>query len=388
MNDNGSMAKKITTFDDIAVHRPELAASYLALLRGQPGRPIALFAPRRIGKTYFLETDLAPAAQKLGMLPVYADLWLHRTSPMLALNHALEEALDDATVPHVTPAKVAKTPVKKLGAFGLSLDFGDEPQRRGLPEAPELRFDALITRLAAASGKVVLLMLDEIQSIGQTVAGESAIATIRAVLQKQKLKVQAVFTGSSQEALGAMMMAAGGPMYQFAQMLVFPVLGDEYLVMLAKHFATVHSGKRLDMAAMKGIFAHIGHKPALMKDIVKEMSAEGSTDFEATMQRFMEDERNVPAWQGVFNRREPLEQAILVLIAHKIAPMSRNSLALLSAQRHLNASLSKVRTALERLRIEGILSKYPNMGYQIEDQLFADYLAKIHSTPMAPVQRT
>jgi hypothetical protein len=41
------------TFDDLEVRRPELARSYLELLKAQPGRPIALFAPRRAGKTFF-----------------------------------------------------------------------------------------------------------------------------------------------------------------------------------------------------------------------------------------------------------------------------------------------------------------------------------------------
>jgi hypothetical protein len=41
------------TFDDIEVRRPELAESYLSLIQAQPGRPLAMFAPRRVGKTYF-----------------------------------------------------------------------------------------------------------------------------------------------------------------------------------------------------------------------------------------------------------------------------------------------------------------------------------------------
>ena len=73
---------EMKTFDDIAVRRPALAQSYLGMLNAQPGRPIALFAPRRVGKTFFLDHDLTPEAEKTGMLPVYADLWLHKTAPL------------------------------------------------------------------------------------------------------------------------------------------------------------------------------------------------------------------------------------------------------------------------------------------------------------------
>ena len=61
------------TFDEIEVRRPGIAQSYLTLLGAQPGRPLALFAPRRVGKTFFLDHDLAPEAKAAQMLPVYAD---------------------------------------------------------------------------------------------------------------------------------------------------------------------------------------------------------------------------------------------------------------------------------------------------------------------------
>jgi hypothetical protein len=43
------------TLDSIEVRRPALAKSYLGLINAQPGRPRAMFAPRRVGKTYFLD---------------------------------------------------------------------------------------------------------------------------------------------------------------------------------------------------------------------------------------------------------------------------------------------------------------------------------------------
>src|SRR6266404_9847222 len=143
----------VKTFDDLEIHRPELARGYLQLLNAQPHRPIALFAPRRVGKTFFLENDLSPAAHAEGFITVYADLWLHKTAPLDAINPALEEALEELTVPTTTVGKIAKTQVKKIGGLGASLEFGDEPQRRNLPDTPELRFDTLITRLAKQSGK-------------------------------------------------------------------------------------------------------------------------------------------------------------------------------------------------------------------------------------------
>lgn len=374
MNNNDAMR----TFDDIEIRRPELAKSYLGLLMAQPGRPIALFAPRRVGKTYFLDGDLTPAAQAMGLLPVYADLWLNRAFPLEAINQALEESLDDVNVPKSGIGKLGKTQVKKVGAFGANLELGATPARRDLPEKPELRMDSLIGRLATDSGKPILLMLDEIQALGHSAGGDAAIATVRAVLQKHKKKLFAVFTGSSQEALGEMMMSAGGPMYQFAQLLTFPFLDTEFLQKLATHFSQVHPTKVLHVATLEKVFVHIGFKPALMKDIVKAMSAEGITDVTLALDNFMKDERNFLAWQSVFNGLQPLEQAVLIILAHGIAPMGKETIAVLAALPKVNATVAKVRAALDRMRKAGILSNPPKIGYMIEDRLFRDYIAKTY----------
>ncbi|MES2831758.1 MAG: hypothetical protein V4695_07180 [Pseudomonadota bacterium] len=321
---------------------------------------------------------MTPAAEEMGFLPVYADLWLHRASPLEAITQALEESLDDVNVPKSNIGKLGKTQVRKVGALGASLELGAIPSRRVLPEKPELRMDSLIARLAADSGKPILLMLDEIQSLGHFAGGEAAIATLRAVLQKHKKRVFAVFTGSSQEALGEMMMSVGGPMYQFAQLLTFPFLDTEFLESLAGHYTRVHPTKALDIDDLKRVFTHIGFKPALMKDIVKSMSAEGITDVDTALNRYANDERNFLGWQSVFNGLQPLEQAVLIILAHGVAPMAKDTVALLAEIPTVKATLAKIRAALDRMRKAGILSNPPRIGYMIEDRLFRDYIAKIY----------
>jgi uncharacterized protein len=369
MSDNRRMA----TFDDLEVHRPELAQNYLQSLKAQPGRPLALFAPRRVGKTFFLAEDLAPAARSAGFLPVYADIWLNRAAPLAAINHALEEALDDATVPASSVGKTARTPVKKVAALGTELEFGDEPRRRALPAEPALRLDALVARLAASAGKPVLLMLDEAQALAESSQGASVMASLRAVLQKRKRDVAAVLTGSSQDALAAMLAASGGPMYQFAQLLNFPVLGDEYLELLARHFVRVHKGKHLPLDALRQVFSDIGYKPALMKDIVKDMSAEGSTDVTAAFNRMIADDRQVAGWRALLAPLDALDHRILALLAEGRRPLAKDTLQALAPARGPPPTLAKARAALDRLRRAGILTGSRG-ELAIEDPLLREYL--------------
>jgi hypothetical protein len=369
-------------FDEIEVRRPAIAESYMALLTAQPGRPLALFAPRRVGKTYFLDHDLAPLARKAGKAPVYADLWLHKSAPLDAINHALEEALDDLSVPPGTLGKLGKTPVRKVGVFGASLELGDQPQRRALPEPPALRLDALVTRLARKQGGQVLLMLDEVQSLVDAPDGATLVATLRAVLHKQRESVCAVFTGSSQQGLARLMNTAGTPMYQFAQLIDFPFLGDDFLALLARHFNKVHPGKHLDRDELRRVFAKIGFKPALMRDIVKGMSAEGITDIAEGLEHYMTSDHQVAVWRALLQSVDAFEQGVLMAVANGLPPLSQATLDRLAGIPGARPTISKVRTALERLKRKGLLSKVES-GTTIDDPLFAAFLLGGHGHPGA-----
>ncbi len=362
-----------TNFDDIKVGRADLARGYLSLLRAQPGRPLALFGDRRIGKTFFLTEDLIPIAGRAGFVVVYADLWLYRTAPLPAISHALEEALDDLTVPESAVKRAGKTPVQKVGALGVSLDFGAEPQRRNLPDAHELRIDALVARICAVADKPLLLLLDEFQSIGESADGVNAIAALRAVLQKRKKTVYAVFTGSSQDGLAALVTAVGGPMYQFAQLLDFPTLGDDLLEALAARFARVHEGKTLDLAQLRAYFARLGHKPALMKDLVKSMSAEGETDPEHSYRRMLRDERIVSGWRAQLATLSLLDRAMLAAIAQGAAPMAAATHLALGKAVRAEVTLAKARACVDRLKRAGLIRKAA-ASYVLADELMRDYL--------------
>ena len=367
----------MASFDDIQIYRRDLALAYLQLVLAQPGRPLALFAPRRIGKTFFLQNDLKPAAVAADYVVVYADVWLSRAHPLNAINHALEEVLDDVLVPTSKTGKVAKTEVKKVTIAGSGLEFGEEPKRRPLPEDPALRLDALVGRVAAASGKKILLMLDEIQGLSEVPDAKNVIASLRSVLQTRKSQIGAVFTGSSQEGLAAMMVSAGSPMYQFTQLVTFPTLGDEFLIELQKHYRSVHRGREPLLADLQHAFLKLGSKPELMRDLVKLMSAEGITDVDDGLTRFSKDERQLAGWRALFGSLTPVERAVLYQLSAGKLPLAKDTLAAIDELVPTTAiSVSKVRTALESMHKSGILEK-PQGAYRISDMLFEAHIAKL-----------
>ena len=110
--------------------RPELGQRILTLLMDGPGDPVALVGERRIGKTTLLLFELMPLAKGQGLLPVYVDVYQHRADPLASINYALQEAIDDLTVPNSTIGKRLKTSVKKIGSASAALELGEEPARR------------------------------------------------------------------------------------------------------------------------------------------------------------------------------------------------------------------------------------------------------------------
>ncbi len=205
--------------------------------------------------------------------------------------------------------------------------------------------------------------------------GNSVIATIRAVLSNRQKEVYAAFTGSSQHALSQMMSTIGAPMYQFAQLMDFPYLNDEYLQLLITNFKKVHPRKNIELDEVHKAFQYVGYKPALFKDIIKEMSAEGIEDIEFAMQKFMSDEKQTIGWQSNFEAQGVLEQALLVILANGMAPMSKETVSKLKKATGIAVTISKVRYALEKLKKQGILTKSAG-SYQIEDNLYAHYIVK------------
>ena len=151
-------------------------------------------------------------------------------------------------------------------------------------------------------------------------------ATLRAVLHKRRDVLKSVFTGSSQQAMVRMLSAAGSPMVQFAQLLDFPVLGDEFLQQLGRHFAEVHPRKLLPLEDLRRVFARIGFKPGLMRDLVKSLSTEGFTDVEAGVKRFLLDDRQVAGWSALLQPHDLFERAVLLAIAQGLPPMGREAL--------------------------------------------------------------
>lgn len=207
--------------------------------------------------------------------------------------------------------------------------------------------DASIGRLANASKAPVLLMLNEVKVLGDLPNDPGTWATLRAVLQQHKHRVHAVITGSSQEALAAMTVATGAPMYQFAQMIDFLISGDEFLQQLAACFRSVHPSMSLALADLQRVFEHIGFEPGFLNDLVRSLSAQRQTHLNAALARFISCGRRVFGWDTLLHGLPLMDQAVLSALARGLAPLSKERLDQLGKVRNLHPTIAKVQVALD-----------------------------------------
>src|SRR5262245_30231705 len=108
--------------------RTGLAKSTTAALRGESlfgdaHNGLFLAAPRRTGKSTFLQCDLRPELERQGVLVVYVDLWSdQRRDPGDLIAEAISKAMNDAGPDSVTVAGALKIDVTKIGTHdGVTL---------------------------------------------------------------------------------------------------------------------------------------------------------------------------------------------------------------------------------------------------------------------------
>jgi hypothetical protein len=127
------------------------------------------------------------------------------------------------------------------------------------------------------------------------------------------------------------------------------------------------------MEALQRAFEHLGFRPALMKDLVKNLSAEGSTDVESALRRLATDAKNIVGWRGLIAPMSAFDRHLLHLLAQKKPPLGREVLQALPRADGKTVTVAKVRAALDRLKRAGVL-RSSSGEYVIDDPLLVDYL--------------
>lgn len=349
-----------------------------------------LAAPRRTGKSTFLNNDFIPECVQRGWLPVYVDLWSDRdAAPAELISGAIGAALGSFEGALAKAAK--KAGIDKINLLRtLSWDF-TRPQ---LPEGTTLA--QALAVLHQVSGQMVVLIIDEAQHALNSEDGLNAMFALKAARDHLNRGdrpdgLRLVFTGSSRDKLANLVLKSKQPFYG-ASITAFPLLGREYVEFITdlwnRRLAASNQFKVEDLVYA---FELVGRRPEMLNKLLAEASVGlGEAGNLGELLRTGALNHQAGVWsdyESAWNDLSALQQAVLEVMAEctlgrqPFSPFTEQTLRdvnrkLEQARAEVNASTTSVQKALDALRAKELVWKANRGEYALEDASMAEWLAR------------
>lgn len=349
-----------------------------------------LAAPRRTGKSTFLNNDFIPECVQRGWLPVYVDLWSDRdAAPAQLISGAIGTAL--ARFEGALARTAKKAGVDKINLLRtLSWDF----TRSQLPAGTTLA--QALAVLHQVSGQLVVLIIDEAQHALNSEDGLNAMFALKAARDHLNRGdrpdgLRLVFTGSSRDKLANLVLKSKQPFFG-ASITPFPLLGREYVEFITalwnRRLADSNQFKVEDLAYA---FELVGRRPEMLNKLLAEVSVglgEAGNLGELLRNGALNHQAGVWSdYESAWNDLTPLQQAVLEVMAERtlgrqpFSPFTEQTLVEVSrkleqAQAVANVNTANVQKALDALRDKELVWKANRGEYALEDTAMAEWLAR------------
>ncbi|MEO5607963.1 MAG: ATP-binding protein [Polaromonas sp.] len=345
------------------IHYPRaaLADELVTALQGKAAfsdaqNGLFLAAPRRTGKSTFLQADLQPALERQGVVVVYVDLWADQRRDPGAL---VADAIGRALLPRLgAVARLAKASglesVTLAGALKIDTSKIGRLDGATLPEA--------LRALCEAANAPVALIIDEAQHALTSEAGEAAMAALKSARDQLNrpavVKLMLVMSGSDRDKLLRLVNTHGAPFYG-SQIQRMPELGPDFIAHIGQLIEAQRPDlKPVDTPALLAAFQSFGSRPQFfMEALGQALSplAVLSSRFESAMaqaagQRQADDEAQM---ESDYLGLKAVEQAVLWRLleqGQRFRPYDAEALRFYRDKSGAGVSAPKVQNALEALR--------------------------------------
>jgi hypothetical protein len=368
--------------------RTPLAASLADALQGKTpfsDAPNGLFlaAPRRTGKSTFLQADLMPELGRRQIVGVYVDLWADQNRDPGAL---IAEAVGRALLKQLgVVAKTARSAgLESISVGGIKIDTSKIGKVDGTTLADALR------ALVEAAKNPVALIIDEAQHALTSVAGETAMASLKSARDQLnrpgQVQLMLVMSGSDRDKLLRLVNTNAAPFYG-SQIQRLPELGPEFIA----HIAELIVRQRPELAPVNEAvlleaFQHFGQRPQFFMGALGQVLSPLATDtgrFEEAMlakarQQLQDDEDQM---ERDYAALKPLEQAVLwrmLEIGTRFRPYDAEALQFYKDKTGDKVTVAKAQKALESLRAHqpSLIWKSARSEYTVEDASMARWYAQ------------
>jgi hypothetical protein len=381
----------------ISYPRTALAEELAADLQGRAGfsdahNGLFLAAPRRTGKSTFLQGDLVPALQRAGIVVVYVDLWADAArDPGVLIASAIGQALE----PHLgLVARAAKkSGIEAVNLAGwLQVDIGRIGRIDGLTLVDALR------ALHETAGKPVALIIDEAQHALTSEAGETAMSALKSARDQMNrpgaVNLMLVMSGSDRDKLLRLVNTNAAPFYG-SQIQRMPPLGKDFIA----HIVTLIETQRpdlhpIDTAVLAAAFEAFGNRPQFFMEALGQVLSPLSgiagrfepAMLDAARQRQRDDESQM---ESEYLSLKPLEQALLWRMLEqgpRFRPYDSEALKFYRAQTAGPVSAQRAQNALEilRQRTPALVWKSARGEYAVEDAAMHRWFGEMKKTGKWP----
>lgn len=346
--------------------RKELAGQLFKVFKAGFYRQ-AIFAPRRMGKTEFIEMDFIPYLAAQGIPAIYVDMWRNKDAPheevLRVLTQALAESDNQKTFWEKYKGKLKlSVSVPSIGQIGAELESASKPRAASANELSRIAdcFDELIKRF---DGKIVF-MFDEIQHLATSDNFLPLSFAIRSAFERHR-QVPAVFTGSSRHGLFKLFSDHKSPFFGASDTLTLPSMGREFIEHLGDCYFKVTS-KKMDVEAAVQAFELVSNNPAITMAIMQKMIFSNSSDIPKMTRDALSDFKVDEHCELMWNKLTPVERAVY-------AAVIRNE-RLFSRKEQKPAQVNANQRAVNSLCEKGFLFKAGHGDYQPEHQFFEKWV--------------
>ncbi|WP_409524783.1 hypothetical protein [Nitrincola sp. MINF-07-Sa-05] len=293
--------------------RTDLAEKILKSFKAGLAERFTIFAPRKRGKTEFVQRDVAPMAREQGILVVYVDFWRDRSSPSMAFATAVMAARreQESWFTNLVSGSNLKASLK---LFGGDLSLEVSPQKK---HAEKKVVEAAFEELEATS-KPILLLLDEVQHLATDPEFSDFTAALRSFMTaRSDEKIKGIFTGSSQEGLAQLFKRTKAPFYNASSTLDFPDLGEAFVIFELDVFKRVTGGAYLNKERATDIFESMARSPGRFTDLLKRMALEEVHDIDEGIARFSDAliEEEYQQFRTLWDDMHFMDKALLTMIS-------------------------------------------------------------------------
>jgi len=358
-----------------ALARQLVEALHGRSLLGDAHNGLFLAAPRRTGKSTFLQGDLAPALRESGVEVVYVDLW---ADPRRDPGALIAEAIARALQPHL--GLVART-AKKAGLKSVKLAGALEIDTSRIGQVDGMTLVDALRGLREATGQPVALIIDEAQHALTSEAGEAAMTALKSARdqlnQPGQVWLMLVMSGSDRDKLLRLVVSAGAPFYG-SQIQALPPLGPDFI----DHVANLVEAQRpelrpVDRKALQTAFESFGHRPqffmSAMGAVLSPLAGQ-SGRFEPALQQEALDQQTQDEAQmeSDYLGLKPTEQTVLWRMLDqgpRFRPYDAEALRFYREQLGRPVSVQQAQKALESLRqrTPALIWKSARSEYAVED---------------------